>query len=235
VATAIAHEGVLLRGVGRDAAYRAAVRHSRRVRFLKRVIPVGAGLAVLFILVVMVFDPFRRLPANVSISSLGLNGTKIVMDAPRLQGYRKDAMPYEVTALSAAQDIKSPHLVELKDLDARITLGADGAARLQSPAGLLDSQKETLALRESVRVTTDSGYDARLRSALIEFKTGYVRSDEPMTMTMNDGSIRADAMEIVDSGRLVVFSGRVRSVLVPREQRVEGEGRAAAAGEENGR
>lgn len=217
---ATAHDGILLRGMGRDEAYRAAMRHSRRVRFLKRIIPVGASLAVLFVLAVMIFDPFGRRP-KVSITSIEINGTKIVMEAPRLQGYRKDARPYEMTAASATQDIKSPSLVELKDLDARVSLGPDGWARLRSPAGLLDSQKETLDLRKSVRVTTEHGYDAQLKSARIEFKTGNVQSGEPVSMTMNDGTVDADALEIVDGGQLIVFSGRVRSTLVPREARTD--------------
>jgi lipopolysaccharide export system protein LptC len=194
----MASGGALQRAAGRDAAYRAAMRHSRRVRFLKRVIPVAASLSVLFILYVMIFDPFRRLPAGLSISSIGLSGTKVVMDLPRLQGYRKDARPYEVTARSATQDIKSPNVVELKDLDANISLGAEGSARLRSPFGVLDSQKETLDLRESVRVTTDNG------------------------------SIEADAMEIVDNGAALIFSGRVRSVLTPRDPGGQGAPDSAA-------
>jgi lipopolysaccharide export system protein LptC len=224
----MASGGALQRAAGRDAAYRAAMRHSRRVRFLKRVIPVAASLSVLFILYVMIFDPFRRLPAGLSISSIGLSGTKVVMDLPRLQGYRKDARPYEVTARSATQDIKSPNVVELKDLDANISLGAEGSARLRSPFGVLDSQKETLDLRESVRVTTDNGYDAKLKSARIEFKTGYVKTDEPVSVTMNDGSIEADAMEIVDNGAALIFSGRVRSVLTPRDPGGQGAPDSAA-------
>ncbi|WP_342359847.1 LPS export ABC transporter periplasmic protein LptC [Terrarubrum flagellatum] len=237
LATVVDGMGVLSGDSGRAArravAYRAALRHSRRVRFLKWAIPIGSVLATLFILVVMIFDPFRKLPQGLSIASVGLDGSKIVMAAPRLQGYRSDATPYEVTAKAAAQDIKSPNLVELTDLDAKISLGQDGRAHLQSPAGLLDSQREILKLRESVRVVTDTGYDVRLKSATVEFKTGYVRSDEAVSVKMNDGTIDADSLEIIDNGKQIVFSGRVRSLLTPRDPDAPagGDGRTAAAEE----
>ncbi len=193
------------------------MRHSRRVRLLKRLIPVGAGFATLFILVVMIFDPFRSLPAGVGVASIGLNGSKIVMEAPHLRGFKRDSRPYEVLARAASQDLKTPNVIELQDLDARMSIGADGTARLRSPVGVLDNQREVLDLRESVRVTTDSGYDMRGRSARIEFKTGHVRSDEPVSVTMTDGTVEADTLEIIDNGAKIVFAGRVRSVLIPRD------------------
>lgn len=205
------------RSARRAVAYRAAMRHSRFVRLLKWAIPLGAGLATVFILAVMIFDPFRKLPQGLNVAAVGLNGSKIIMEAPRLQGYRSDSRPYEVNAKSAAQDIKSPNLIELTDIDARFSLGADGEARLQSPEGLLDSQAEMLDLRQSVRVITDNGYDVRLRSARIAFKGGHVQSTEPVSVKMNDGTIDSDALEIVDGGKQMIFSGRVRSVLTPRD------------------
>lgn len=215
----------------RAAAYRAAVRHSRWVRFLKWAIPIGSGLATMFVLLVMIFDPFRKLPQGVSIAGAGLSGTKIVMEAPRLQGYRSDSRPYQVTAKAAAQDIKAPNQIELSDLDARVAFGPDGEARLQSPVGLLDSQKEVLDLRESVRVTTDNGYDVRMKSARVEFKSSYVRSDDPVSVSMNDGTVQSDALEIVDNGQRIVFSGRVRSVLTPRDPAAANRGAPAQAEE----
>jgi len=221
LATAIGATAVMEPGgerrARRAAAYRAALRHSRWVRFFKWLIPVGSGLATLAILLVMIFDPFRKLPPGLDIAAVGLNGSKIVMEAPRLQGYRSDGRPFQVNAKAAAQDIKTPNIIELTDIDAQIALGEDGQARMQSPEGLLDSQKETLDLRQSVRVQTDTGYDVRLRSASIAFKAGHVRSDEPVSVTMRDGSIDADSLEIVEGGKQMIFSGRVRSVLTPRD------------------
>jgi lipopolysaccharide export system protein LptC len=219
------------RAARRALAYARALRHSRRVRWLKRAMPLGAFAGTAFLLVTTLFDPFGRWPKNVSIGAVSLSGTKIVMEAPRLQGFKRDARPFEVTAKSALQDIKSPHLIELFELNANMSMGPEGSATLKSPEGFYDSQKETLDLRKSVQVRTDTGYDVRLRSARIEFKTGHMKSAEPVTVAMNDGTIEADSMEIVDNGRVIVFEGRVRSVLVPPEEKTRQTAGTAAAQE----
>lgn len=205
------------RAARRAHAYRLAMRHSRRVRFLKRAIPLTAGSASILVIVFAFFNPFRAVPANLSLEALGVSGSKITMDAPKLQGFKKDSRPYEVKATSAAQHIKTPHIIELNNLDADVAMGPDGSAKLTAPVGVFDSQKETLSLQSSVRVITNTGYDIRLQSADAEFKTGHVVSNKPVEVDMNDGSITADSIEIIDNGKQIVFTGRVRTTLTARD------------------
>ena len=218
------------RALRRAGAYRQALRHSRRVRFLKRAIPLTAGGATLVVIIVAFFNPFRDVPANVSLESLGVSGSKITMEAPRLQGYKKDSRPYAVKATSAAQHIKTPHIIELSNLDADVAMGPDGSAKLTSPNGVFDSQKETLALRENVRVLTNTGYDIRLKQADAEFKTGHVVSNFPVEVDMNDGRIEADSLEIIDNGKQIVFTGRVRTTLVERDPNAKASAAAPKTG-----
>src|SRR5450631_768712 len=51
-------------------AIKAAGRHSARVRFLRRAIVVVCVLAVGVVAVLAAFDPFRRLPRNISIGQV---------------------------------------------------------------------------------------------------------------------------------------------------------------------
>lgn len=205
------------RALRRAEAYRLAIRHSRRVRFLKRAIPLTAGAATVAVIFIAFFNPFRDVPASLSLEAMGVSGSKITMDAPRLQGYKKDSRPYEVKATSAAQHIKTPHIIELNNLDADVAMGPDGNAKLTAPSGVFDSQKETLSLNDNVRVITNTGYDIRLKSADAEFKTGHVISKFPVEVDMNDGRIQADAIEIIDNGKQIVFTGRVRTTLIERD------------------
>lgn len=195
-----------------EGAYRDAIRHSARVRLLKRLIPFGATLTVLVVIVGAFFNPFSSSQGNVSVAAIDLSGSKITMEKPKLQGFKKDARPYEVNAKTAAQDIKKPNIVELNELDARMAMGTDGWAHLQSPFGIYDSQKDLLNLYKSVRVLTDGGYDVRLKSADIEFKTGHVVSNEPVQVLMKEGTIDAEKLEIVDNGKKLTFTGRVRTL-----------------------
>ena len=212
------HRSAAIPGGARPSASRnfeEATRHSARVRWFRRTIPIGAGLTVAAIAFYVVVEPFRNAPAGISVSSVNLTGTKVTMDLPKLTGFKKDLTPYEVTAASAAQDVRNPTVVELKEMRANLGLDAKGAAVLEATTGLYDTKDETLELRGDVRVKSDSGYDARLRSARVEFKPGTVRSTEPVHVDMKGGTVDADGLDIVESGKRILFTGNVRTLLQP--------------------
>lgn len=203
-------------GSAEGAAYAAALRHSTRVRFLKRAIPLGAFVSIALVAFVGLFDPFGRL-GGLELGPISLSGTKITMEAPKLTGFRQDARPYEVTAVSAVQDVRKPTIVELKELRARIGLDGERTARLEAATGIYDTQNEKLVLKEAVRVKSDAGYEAWLKSADVDFKAGTVVSREPVRVTMTGGSIEADTLDLRDGGKIIVFQGRVRTVFTPEQ------------------
>ncbi len=204
-------------GDPRARAYGRARRHSSRVRWLRRAIPLGAGLAVGLVGFVTLFDPFGRLGIEgMSIGGLNLSGTKITMERPRLTGFQKDTRPYEVTADQATQDVRKPTVVELVTMRGRLTLDERGTqARLEAVRGIFDTQKEQLELRENVVVTTDSGYRALMRQASVDFKAGTVVSREPVQIDLPGGTIQADTLQVTDGGQRIAFEGRVRSRFNP--------------------
>jgi lipopolysaccharide export system protein LptC len=194
------------------ARYAVAQRHSRRVRLLRFGIPVGSALAVTALVLVAIFDPFRSIPAGVSIEAFRLSGSKITMELPRLTGFRQDMRPYEVTADSAVQDVRNPAVIELSVMRAKIGMEERRTALLEAVRGVYDSQKETLDLREDVRVIAE-GYDVHMKSARVDMKAGTVLTDDPVRVLMSGGSIEADAMHIMDNGKKIVFIGRVTTHL----------------------
>ncbi|HEY8382339.1 MAG TPA: LPS export ABC transporter periplasmic protein LptC [Microvirga sp.] len=196
----------------RTRAFAQARRHSRWVRFYKVVIPTGALGAVLILGLYTIFDPFRRIE-GLTVGPVSVSGTQVTMEAPKLTGFRNDSRPYEVTASAATQDVRKPNLVELKDLKARIVTDDQGnAARLEAVSGVLDTQKEQMQLRESVRVKTDGGQDVKLRSAFVDFKAGTVVSNEPVTVNLGNGIIEAKGLEVKENGKILHFKGRVSTV-----------------------
>jgi lipopolysaccharide export system protein LptC len=195
-----------------DPAYRSAQRHTLWVKFLKFSIPVGALVAAGLIVFVSYFKNITK-DASVSMGAVTLSGTKITMEKPHLTGFRgKDSKPYEVTAVSAAQDIRSPNVVELTTLKAVVSAEQNSKTRMEADFGIYDSQKEQIDLKRNVRVRTDSGYDAKLSSAFVDFKGGSVISKEPVKVDFSGGSIESDRMDITDGGKKMVFEGRVHTV-----------------------
>lgn len=196
----------------RMKAYAAARRHSAFVKFLKRAIPVGAGLAVVLMVGFAYFDPFRSI-AGLSIGPITLSGSQITMQSPKLTGFRKDGQPYEVIASAATQDAKQPTMVELKDLRGKISLDEKGGlAHLQADIGHFDTQKENLDLKDNVSVKTENGQQIHLKSASVDFKSGKVVSQEPVSVRLQSGTIDAQGLEVLDNGEVLVFTGRVHSV-----------------------
>lgn len=198
-------------------AYRAAMRHSRRVRLLRRVIPAFCLAAVAGPIVWGVVSPFARIGLDVTVGPVSMAGTKVTMEQPRLSGFKKDGKAYEVAAEQAVQDIKTPTVVELHKLTSRMEQDAKKYARLTADWGRFDQTADNLDLRGSVRVRTDNGYEADLRSAKVNVKTGDVVSDEPVVVRSLNATVTADRAEVRENGRHALFEGRVRSVFVQED------------------
>jgi lipopolysaccharide export system protein LptC len=215
--TLASRQGNPSRRPDRGSAYRAARRHSTHVRLLRWAIPIGCLLAVAGLAGVMLFDPFSRVPGNVSISSLGLSGTKVTMELPKLSGYRQDGRRYDVRAASGVQDIKVPNVIELNEMDASFETGDASRVRVMAPLAVYDSGREFMQMRGDVRVKSDSGFDIRMRDADVDMKAGSIQSPQPVHVVMPRGTIDADRLSITNGGQLVTFDGNVVTVLTPAE------------------
>jgi lipopolysaccharide export system protein LptC len=199
----------------RAKAFAAAVRHSARVRFLRVALLVGALGAVALLIGVSVFDPFGRLSGSVSIAGIGLDGTRVVMEHPRLTGFRKDGRPYTVNAQKAVQDALHPMAVELYGIDADVALAGGGAAHVTANSGLYDSTKEHMDVSDNVRVKSPQ-YEVWLKSASIDFKSGLYVSNEPVKIVTSTGTtIAGDSITVVDNGKSLDIEGNVKTTIPP--------------------
>jgi lipopolysaccharide export system protein LptC len=200
----------------RTRAFKKAKRHSRWVRFAKLAIPLGSLIGIGAVGLVAYLDPFRKIE-NLSFGAVGVSGTNVTMEAPKLTGFKNDNRPYEVTASAATQDVRKPNFVELKDLRARIVTDDKGSvANLEAAVGVLNTQKEQMNLSKDVKVRTDSGQQVMLRSAFVDFKSGSVVSNEPVTVLLGDnGEIQAEGLRVTDNGKVMSFKGRVRTTFQP--------------------
>jgi lipopolysaccharide export system protein LptC len=193
-------------------AFRQAAAHSRRVRFWRRTIPLLA-VATMAFLAARTITGFLAIP-DVADDSVGLQGRKIVMEKPRLSGFKRDGRSYELNAATATQDIKTPNVVALDALKARLQTGNEGWADLAGARGVYDSKGEKLEVDGGVSVRTETGMDARLKDAQIDFRSGMIVTDKPVEVKTNQGDVNADRMQVHENGRKLVFEGRVRSVFV---------------------
>jgi lipopolysaccharide export system protein LptC len=212
--------------LGRERAFQRAMRHSRRVRLLRRAIPVAIVLIVGAIMLVSWLDPLRvliRLPTD--SGTLVISGTKITMEAPKLTGYTRDRRWYELTARSAAQDITKPNIVELHDVRAKIEGEDKSTMHLTAVEGSFDRKIGVLTLGRRITLKSTSGYELRLEQAVVDTGTGDIVSHKPVEVLTDQGTLNANGIEVVRAGEVVRFNGGV-VLNVPGDKGVPGKPRS---------
>src|SRR6516162_6606326 len=193
-----------------DRAFRAARRHSRMVRFLRIAVPASVAAGLIVVTLVTYLNPLRmlaKLPIN--LDNLVVSGTKVTMEAPRLAGFTHDARAYELTADTAAQDMTKPDIVELRNIRAKVEMQDKSSMELIAVSGIYDSKGEMLKLDRNIEINSSTGYQGRLREALIDIRKGNVVSEQPVEVKMLQGTLNANRLDILDSGDLVRFHGGV--------------------------
>ena len=186
--------------------FRAAARHSRRVRLLRVGLPVVAVLGCLAIALASWFNPLRmltRLP--ISVGDVIVSGTKIKMENPKLSGFTRDKRRYDVTAGAASQDLTRPGVIELHDISALLEMQDKTTLKLLAQDGVFNSKEEQLALEHDIVVTSSRGDEGYFEQALIDTKSGNVTSEKPVRLKMLNGTVRGNRFELTNSGDVIRF------------------------------
>lgn len=202
------------RGYARtQQAFARAQRHSRRIRILKIVVPAAAAMiAVGFFAISYLLTP--KSTELVSTSSAMADG-KLVMANPKMEGVTSDNRSYAMNAIRAIQDMKTPNIIELEELSARLPIGADAWATVDAPHGTYDRTVNTIDFRSPFMVKTTEGLAIAFQSAFLDIGKGEVTTSQPVDITLNGTRIQADSMSVRDKGKQLVFEHRVRVVLPP--------------------
>jgi lipopolysaccharide export system protein LptC len=198
-----------------EQTYRAAMRHSRYVHWLRISVPAGIAAALIMVVVANYMPITGRLRLPGEIGKLVIKGTKITMEQPRLAGFTAASRPYEFTAKAAAQEITKPDLMELEQIKAKIEMEDDSRVNITSNSGSYDMKADLLTLTDNVHLVSSTGYEVRLSQAMIDVHKGHVVSEKPVWVKLVNGVINAKQMEVSDSGDVIRFSGGVAMTMHP--------------------
>jgi lipopolysaccharide export system protein LptC len=195
----------------REKAFARARRRSRRVRLLRKAIPVSVLATVVAMVVIAIFDPFVTKFGTLTFTGLSLNGTKVTMASPKLAGFRSDGQPYSVTAEKALQDVKNPTTVELQKLTGDVGMAGGETMRISADSGIYDTLAQRIHLTGNVRIS-NARFDVRLRTADIDFKTGSYQSDDPVEVHVGEQTtVFSDRATARNNGQELTFEGHVRT------------------------
>jgi len=218
-----AHRYLGERRAGVEERYRAARRHSSVVRLLKFVLPVIGVLGTVAFIAYAYLLP--SLPDGVSVDSFDIRSDSIVMENPEVSGFQSGGRSYSLKATRAIQSLKDTKLVTLEHLTATIGLGNEGNAQITAARGIYNGNKETLDLRDSVRLETTMGYSGTASAILIDLKGGAAQTTSPVELRSEDGVLNAQRMDVTEGGRRIHFTNGVKMTFVLKD---ESQGHAAA-------
>jgi lipopolysaccharide export system protein LptC len=211
--------------------FKAARRHSARVRLFRRAAIAGSLLAITLISAVALWNPLRHVPGDISVGRAAIDGTKITLDFPKISGVQTDGRSFEIKARSGTQDTTAPAIIELLGIDSKIGAADASTTWVSAARGVYDSLHDKMTLEGDIRIKSSTGYDIWLRTARIDFTTGGLVSEEPVRVVLDGGTIAAKQMDVSDNGHKVSFGGEVTSMI----DTGAGEPEAAGALMESGR
>jgi lipopolysaccharide export system protein LptC len=209
--------GAIARTEARTArAFASARRHSRLVRLLRIVLPLGSLGSIGFVVALTLFRTFGPQVAGLSIGEMSVDGTKITMGKPRLTGGRPDGSGYVINAEKAIQDISHPTEIELFQISGDIGQRDQAPMKLSATQGLYNSTSENLKLSGVVRLK-NSKYTVNLKSAEVDFKAGLYLTHEPIDVITDKGmTIQADSATARDNASKLTFDGHVKTEIPPQ-------------------
>src|SRR4051812_17393681 len=189
-----------------------AVRYSRFVALMKRLLSLGAFL---IIAAVLAFFFVQRLPRQLQMSyeRLGHVDNDLAMMKPRLTGADSKGNPYVITADMAVQDAHDAKKASLKNLEADLALDSKNWLNARARSGMVDMNTGQLELRGGIDVFTATGYELHSASASANLKQSMIHGHEPVTGQGPDGTLRADEFHADRATDILTLTGHVQMTL----------------------
>jgi lipopolysaccharide export system protein LptC len=186
-----------------------ALRYSKFVALMKRVLSLGAFL---IIAAVLAFFFVQRQPRQLSMSyeKLGRIENDLAMVKPKLTGTDAKGNPFVITAEMAVQDSKNPKKASLQNLEADLVLEKNGWINARAKTGMVDMAVGQLELSGGIDVFTDTGYELHSQSASMNLKQSEVHGHQPVTGRGPEGTFRADKFHADRNTNLLTLTGNVQ-------------------------
>ncbi len=190
-----------------------ALRYSRFVTLMKRVLSLGAFL---IIAAVLAFFFVARQPRQLQLAyeSMGRVQNDLSMMKPRLTGTDTKGNPYVITADIAVQDAHNSKKATLKNLQADLSLDRGNWLNASARAGMVDMTTGQLELKDGISVFSANGYELHSNSASANLKQSVIHGHETVTGQGPDGTLRADQFHADRATGLLTLTGHVQMSLI---------------------
>ena len=196
-------------GGDRTKAFRAAIRHSARVKMLRVLLPVCAICATgLYFLPSRLAIQTKDGEASVDEMVVSAGGLKMVN--PRIKGVHEKYGVYDIKADQGTQQAKNPDLMNLTTISAQITSKTGEITVLTAPTGIYQRNLEELTFDNGVVIGGDAGMSGTLKTATAYMQSNKLVSTDPVDLTFKGTTIKAQSMTIYSGEGRAVFEGNVK-------------------------
>ena len=191
-----------------------ALRYSRFVLVMKRVLPITAGL---LIAAVVAYSLVPRQSEKVSLATQSWSIIKndLTMTKPHLTGADHKGNPFVITADSAVQDPADMRRATLHAVEADITLEKNRWLNATAVGGLIDMDKGKLALSGGIAIYSDDGYELHTARANVDLKKGLFTGPTVVTGQGPMGTFRADTFDVDRATSVIQLHGHVHMIIQP--------------------
>ena len=191
--------------------FKRAARHSSRVRWFRRLLPISLALTVVVLAAIPLISSLDfKIELPFDIGRLTLSGTRLTMEEPKLSGFTDDKRGYSVVARTAEQDLSKPDMVDLTDIEARLELADKGWTTVTAKTGTMNVKSQFITLGGGVDLAMKGGYGGRLQDADVDVKAGTIVTQKPVVFTYQEGKLVADTLTVTDRGEKALFVGNVQ-------------------------
>ncbi len=198
----------------RQAAFRAARRHSFIVRLLRWLLPLGAiGILALYFLPNELSVPVAG--GKIAIEKISASSKALKMLNPRVEGVSQRGDRYVITAKRAEQDFGDLSRSRLFVLRGNVASRDGTQWQLAADTGFYDGKLERLRLKGNIRIRSDTGFSAQLSQALIDMKRQTLTSQAAVVLSMPSGTAQGNSLFLNSAQRQAELAGGVTVTLTP--------------------
>ncbi|MEJ0025076.1 MAG: LPS export ABC transporter periplasmic protein LptC [Rhizomicrobium sp.] len=197
----------------RDTAM-GALRYSRFVVVMKRVLPIAAGLLIAAVIAYSLV-PRQSERLSLATENWAIINNDLTMTKPRLTGTDRKGNPFVITADAAVQDPADVRRATLRSVQADMTVDKNRWLNATAAKGLIDMDKGALALSGGIAVFSDDGYEIHTERVDVDLKKGLFHGPVAVNGHGPMGTFRADTFDVDRSTSQIQLHGHVHMTIQP--------------------
>jgi lipopolysaccharide export system protein LptC len=170
---------------------------------------IGVGFAVLFVGQAGLFDAL--LPRTGPAGPEDPVTEQITASDSTVNGLDRENQPYQLKAKHGRQDETVPQLVHLEIIEGQFRRAAGTVYTLNADTGTYDTRVKELDLKGNVVIREAERFTAVMERAHVVVEEKKLVSDAPVIVSLKNGSIAANGIEIGNDGSRILFLNGVKA------------------------